>query len=258
MNMLGKVCSRASTWAATTRHPRASARRLPLPAVAAVSAASGALAWACNYPFDTVKTAQAGPPGASRRERRRRRAGALARGAAAFFRGLGPSTTRAVLVTCRASSPRGAGGCVTTRRRRYYREDDRGPRTAGSLAGDSPWRVFPSPSVVLGGRDAAPTLSSSGSGGLYLSLIRPYRSNLPVRAASAPSPRVRAASSPRARPGDHLRRINPTQIPRQRVAQDLQHTPRTPRPRRTATCDAVAPRPCGFAYTQAESFIVAM
>ena len=76
--------------------------RPPLPAVAAVSAASGALAWACNYPFDTVKTAQqAVPPGAPRRSAVDA-ARALWRGggAAAFFRGLGPSTTRAVLVTC--------------------------------------------------------------------------------------------------------------------------------------------------------------
>ena len=76
--------------------------RPPLPAVAAVSAASGALAWACNYPFDAVKTAQqAVPPGAPRRSAVDA-ARALWRGggAAAFFRGLGPSTTRAVLVTC--------------------------------------------------------------------------------------------------------------------------------------------------------------
>lgn len=74
--------------------------RPPLPAVAAVSAASGALAWVANLPFDTVKTAQqAVPPGAPRRS-----AADAARslwrggGAAAFFRGLGPSTTRAILV----------------------------------------------------------------------------------------------------------------------------------------------------------------
>ena len=72
----------------------------PLPAVAAVSAASGALAWVANLPFDTVKTAQqAVPPGAPRRS-----AADAARsilrggGVAALFRGLGPSTARAILV----------------------------------------------------------------------------------------------------------------------------------------------------------------
>lgn len=75
--------------------------RPPLPAVAAVSAASGALAWVANYPFDTVKTAQqAVPPGAPRRNavdaaRSIWRGG----GAASFFRGLAPSTARAILVT---------------------------------------------------------------------------------------------------------------------------------------------------------------
>ena len=79
--------------------------RLPLPMAAAVSATTGALAWVANYPFDTVKSLQqAVPPGEAMANRTSALAAAKllwrSGGVAAFYKGLAPSTARAVLVTC--------------------------------------------------------------------------------------------------------------------------------------------------------------
>jgi len=76
--------------------------RPPLYAVAAASAASGALAWVANYPFDTVKSVQqSAPPGTASRSGLGAAQALWRRGGlAAFYRGIGPSTARAILVTC--------------------------------------------------------------------------------------------------------------------------------------------------------------
>jgi len=77
---------------------------MPLALVALTSATTGALAWIAAYPFDTVKSVQQGvPPGAPAAKHS---AVHMARrllaehGIGAFYRGIGSSTLRAVLVTC--------------------------------------------------------------------------------------------------------------------------------------------------------------
>ena len=75
--------------------------RLPLPTVAAVSAATGAVAWVANFPFDTVKSVQQAESNAKATSptaaiRALWRSG----GIRAFYRGLAPSTARPVLFTC--------------------------------------------------------------------------------------------------------------------------------------------------------------
>ena len=72
--------------------------------VALTSASTGALAWLSCYPFDTVKSLQQGlPPNTPAAKRSIGSAVATLHakgGIAAFYRGAGSSTLRAVMVTC--------------------------------------------------------------------------------------------------------------------------------------------------------------
>ena len=109
--------------------------------------------------------AQAVPPGARRNVTR-----ALWRGGRGCVLpgGLGPSTTR-------ASSPKMAGGYTITRDLRAREDKGSEPRVprlrrlGGRLAVERVHLVASSESSRRFRDDAAPTLSSSGSGGLYLS-----------------------------------------------------------------------------------------
>ncbi|CAJ1949989.1 unnamed protein product [Cylindrotheca closterium] len=74
---------------------------LGMASVLMISSLTGACAWLCNYPFDTVKSIQQAVGGGSQRMT----LSAVARqiyqggGMMGFFRGAGPSTVRAMMVT---------------------------------------------------------------------------------------------------------------------------------------------------------------
>ena len=76
--------------------------RLPIHLVAAASATTGAIAWVASYPFDCVKSVQqaqpAGSAGAKGNIEGAARAVWRSGGWSAFYRGVGPSTLRAILV----------------------------------------------------------------------------------------------------------------------------------------------------------------
>ena len=76
----------------------------PLHLVAMSSAATGALAWAASYPFDSIKSVQQAQSPSAKSSRATIK-GALNHlwklgGVGAYYRGLGASTFRAILVTC--------------------------------------------------------------------------------------------------------------------------------------------------------------
>ena len=78
---------------------------LPIQDVIMISSFTGACAWMCNYPFDTIKSVMQSSKLKSTGSHSTSTIGAAVRsiynsgGVTAFFRGAGPSTLRAVLVT---------------------------------------------------------------------------------------------------------------------------------------------------------------